>query len=263
MIGWRRSLCCIRVSRWLSLLLSLLLGLLLGLFLSLLLSLLLGLLLGLLLSLLLGLILTLLLALLAIHVDDDCRWGSSPKNKTCELGLCDSLLISEQLRLKVEERTRSDELAILLDEIRVTDEQALVRKDDGGWISEDLSIARSLWWLGTKGKQDRAIDLPKRRIGVKLSNLRSTASGGLRSVAHTRDTGYIQSCGRRGRADGQRLSRVHHDENFLTSCAIVRLQLVDHVASVDVVGISLVNDVCDCNNDSVHIVPSCLSLWLA
>lgn len=193
LVRWRWSLSSIRVSGRLCLLLGLLLGLLLSLLLGLLLGLLLSLLLGLLLSLLLGLLLTLLLTLLAIDVDDDSWWWSSPKNKPCNLGLCNSLLTSQQLLLQVEEVTRSDELAILLDEICVTDEQALVRQDDGGWVGEDLSIARSLWWLGTKGEQDRAIDLAERRIGVKLSHLRGITSSGLRCVAHARDTGDIQS----------------------------------------------------------------------
>lgn len=144
----------------------------------------------------------------------------------------------------------------MLDESCVTDEQVLVRQDDGCWIREDLSLARSLGWLGAKGKQDGAVDLAKWRIGVKLSNLRGSTSSGLTCVAHTRDTWNIQSCGRGGRADSQRLSRVHHDEHFLALGAVIRPELVDHIASVDVFGISLVNDVCDCDNDSVHLCPS-------
>lgn len=144
----------------------------------------------------------------------------------------------------------------MLDESCVTDEQVLVRQDDGCWIREDLSLARSLGWLGAKGQQDGAVDLAKWRIGVELSNLRGSTSSGLTCVAHTRDTWNIQSCGRGGRADSQRLSRVHHDEHFLALGAVIRPELVDHIASVDVFGISLVNDVCDCDNDSVHLCPS-------
>lgn len=201
-----------------------------------------------------GLVLSLLT--LAVDIHDDCWWRSGSKDETCKFRLRDCLLISEQLRLQVEKRTRGEELAILLDESCVTDEQALVRQDDGCRISEDLSVARSLGWLGTEGKQDRAVDLAKWRIGVELSNLRGSTSSGLSCVAHTRDTGDIQTCRRGGRADSQRLSRIHHDEHFLALGAVVRPKLVDHVASVDVVGISLVNDVRDCNNDSVHLCPS-------
>lgn len=233
----------------------LLISLLLGLFVGLLLGLLLRLLLSLLLSLLLGLILSLLTLLAIVYVDDDCRWGSGPKDKPCELSLRNGLLSGEQLRLQVEKRTRSEKLAILLDESRVTDEQALVRKDDGCWVSEDLSIAGSLWWLGTKGKQDSAVDLAKWRIGVKLSNLRRTTCGSLSCVAHTRDARNIQTWGRRCSADGQIVSRVHHDEHFLALCAVICPELVDHVASVDIVGISLVDDIRDRNNDSVHLCP--------
>lgn len=262
LIGWWRRL---SLGIWVSWRLSLLLGLLLLLLLSLLLSLLLllRLLLGLLLSLLLGLVLSLLTLLavavavsVSVDVDDDCRRGGGPEDEPCEFRLCNGLLISEQLRLQVEQRTRGEELAILLDECCVTDEQVLVRQDDSGWISEDLSIARSLGWLGTEGKQDRAVDLAKWRIGVELSNLRGSTSSGLTCVAHTGDTWNIQTCGRGGRADSQRLSRVHHDEHFLALGAIIRPELVDHIASVDVLGVSLVNDVRDCNNDSVHLCPS-------
>lgn len=106
----------------------------------------------LLLLLLLGLLLG--LTVLAIDIDNDCRWGRGPKDKACELSLCNGLLTSEKLRLQVEKRTGSEELAILLDEGCVTNEQVLVRKDDGCWVGKDLSIAGSLWCLRAKGKQD-------------------------------------------------------------------------------------------------------------
>lgn len=227
--------------------------------LSLLLSLLCCLLLSLLLGLLLGLLLA-LLSLLAIHVDDDRWWGSRPEDQSCELGLRDGLLVSQQLRLQVEERTRSDELAVLLDEVCVTNEQALVRQNDGGWVSEDLGVARSLWWLRAKGQQDSAIDLTKGRVGVELGNLRGCCTRCLRSVARASNTGDIQVWRRRGRADRHIISRVDHHKDLLAWLVVIRLELVDHVASVDVFRISLINDIGDRDDDSVDLGPSCSKL---